>query len=303
MTIPKIKILRGIPASGKSTYAKENTNENTVRINRDDLRAMLGYSFNNFDKNLEAVITVAVDNMIRDLLNRGYNLIIDNLNLKQSYVNNIHNIAEEIGNVIVEEIHFPIMLEEAKLRNISRGTTVPTHVIEDLYNRFKNIKINPSVFYGKVNKKVEYDNSLSDCIICDIDGTVALFDRDKKNPYCRDFENDEDNKPITDILYYMNKGRIEAYDDGYKIIFVSGRSDDHRKVTEEWIDLNITDEYQLHMRKQGDCRKDSIIKQEIYNEHIKGKFNVLFVLDDRNQTVNMWRRNGLTCLQVADGNF
>lgn len=303
MTIPKIKILRGIPASGKSTYAKENTNENTVRINRDDLRAMLGYSFDNYDDNIEKVITKCSNELLTDFITKGYDVILDNLNLKQSYVNEIHRIAEEIGNVIVNEIHFPIELEEAKLRNISRGATVPTHVISELYTKFKNIKINPSVFYGKVNKKVEYDKSLPDCIVCDIDGTVALFDRDKKNPYCRDFENDEDNKPITDMLHYMNKGKIELGDDEYKIIFVSGRSDDHRKVTEEWIDLNITDEYQLHMRKHGDFRKDSIIKREIYNEHIKGKFNVLFVLDDRNQTVNMWRRNGLTCLQVADGNF
>jgi hypothetical protein len=57
------------------------------------------------------------------------------------------------------------------------------------------------------------------------------------------------------------------------------------------------------MRAEGDTRKDSIIKEEIYRAEIENKYNVLFVLDDRNQVVELWRRLGLTCLQVAEGNF
>jgi hypothetical protein len=57
------------------------------------------------------------------------------------------------------------------------------------------------------------------------------------------------------------------------------------------------------MRKEGDVRKDAIVKGEIYEKNINGKYNVLFVLDDRNQMVEMWRGLGLTCLQVADGDF
>jgi hypothetical protein len=57
------------------------------------------------------------------------------------------------------------------------------------------------------------------------------------------------------------------------------------------------------MRKQGDFRRDSIVKKEIYDNDIKGKFDVEFVLDDRQQVVDMWREIGLKCLQVAPGNF
>jgi len=57
------------------------------------------------------------------------------------------------------------------------------------------------------------------------------------------------------------------------------------------------------MRKTGDSRKDSIVKREIFEEHIKGKYRIQFVLDDRNQVVEMWRQLGLTCLQVAEGDF
>ena len=58
----------------------------------------------------------------------------------------------------------------------------------------------------------------------------------------------------------------------------------------------------LVMRKTGDYRKDSIVKREMFEEHIEGKYNVLFVLDDRNQVVDMWRKElGLTCLQCNYG--
>ena len=57
------------------------------------------------------------------------------------------------------------------------------------------------------------------------------------------------------------------------------------------------------MRKNGYNKKDSIVKKEIFDEYIKDKYYVEFILDDRNQVVDMWREMGLTCLQVAEGNF
>ena len=57
------------------------------------------------------------------------------------------------------------------------------------------------------------------------------------------------------------------------------------------------------MRKEGDHRRDSIVKKEIYDTLIKDEFDVEFVLDDRQQVVDMWREIGLKCLQVAEGNF
>jgi hypothetical protein len=57
------------------------------------------------------------------------------------------------------------------------------------------------------------------------------------------------------------------------------------------------------MREAGDSRKDSIVKQELYERHIKPSYDVFVVLDDRNQVVDMWRSLGLVCLQVAPGDF
>jgi hypothetical protein len=60
----------------------------------------------------------------------------------------------------------------------------------------------------------------------------------------------------------------------------------------------------LYVRKKGDMRKDSIIKKELYEAYVKGQFFVQFVLDDRNQVVDLWHLElGLPCLQVNYGDF
>ena len=63
-------------------------------------------------------------------------------------------------------------------------------------------------------------------------------------------------------------------------------------------------DYPLLMRKDGDNRPDQIVKRELYERHVVGLYEVEGVLDDRAKVVRMWRDElGLTCLQVADGNF
>lgn len=91
---------------------------------------------------------------------------------------------------------------------------------------------------------------------------------------------------------------------GYQIIYVSGRPATHRAQTEEWLKANCFDGYTaLLMRPAGDYRPDQIVKRELYEAHIAGKYEVLFTVDDRDQVVKMWRSLGLTCFQVAEGNF
>ncbi len=45
------------------------------------------------------------------------------------------------------------------------------------------------------------------------------------------------------------------------------------------------------------------MKEELYRQHIEGNYNIKFVLDDRQQVVDMWRRFGLTVFQVDGGDF
>lgn len=154
------------------------------------------------------------------------------------------------------------------------------------------------------------------CIICDIDGTVALNDGH------RDFfdwslvGNDKPNERVCELVRELMEWT--------EVIFMSGRMRECYGDTQDWIGRHIAKHQwpgsnggrrtsndwralptanKLFMRADGDRRPDNIVKRELYDEHIDGKYRVRFVLDDRNSVVRMWRAMGLTCLQVADGDF
>lgn len=145
--------------------------------------------------------------------------------------------------------------------------------------------------------------TLTKAIIVDLDGTLCNVDhrlhfvRDKRknwNKFFLELVNDPINVWCHEI--------IKRFSD-YQILLVSGRPEDHRDITEQWLEEKGIEYKSLHMRKTGDFRKDDIVKTEIYNSFIKDNYDVLFTIDDRKQVVDMWRSLGLVCLQCAEGNF
>lgn len=88
--------------------------------------------------------------------------------------------------------------------------------------------------------------------------------------------------------------------DGRTIILVSGREELYRQQTEDWLYNNRIDYDTLYMRQSGDRRKDDVVKKEIYENQIRGKYNILFVLDDRPRVCRMWYQLGLTVLKIGD---
>jgi FMN phosphatase YigB (HAD superfamily) len=85
---------------------------------------------------------------------------------------------------------------------------------------------------------------------------------------------------------------------GKHITIVSARNDKNRAVTEQWL-ANYGIHYDaLYMRKDGDYRRDSVFKQELL-DNIRGEDLIERVYDDRNQVVDMWRANGVDCIQVV----
>ena len=128
-------------------------------------------------------------------------------------------------------------------------------------------------------------------IMVDIDGTLAHMDGRSPYDYSRVSEDLFDDV-IADITRkYKN------------VIVMSGRPEDCREDTENWLRKHAVRFDKLLMRTSGDKREDSIIKWELFKEYVEPKYQILFVLDDRNRVVKMWRNNGLKCLQVAEGDF
>lgn len=142
-----------------------------------------------------------------------------------------------------------------------------------------------------------WDSDLPFAIICDIDGTLA-HNVSGRSPYdWHRVGEDVVDEAIWRILRELSDYTMVG------IILVSGRDAICAPETTRWLEENGVHWDHLHMRPVGDNQKDSIIKERIYREHIEGKYNVLFVLDDRKQVVDMWRSLGLKCLQVQPGDF
>jgi hypothetical protein len=85
------------------------------------------------------------------------------------------------------------------------------------------------------------------------------------------------------------------------VIFTSGRDETARHDTMQWLEEHVgTPDFQLLLRDAGDSRADEIVKQEMLDK-VRLFYNIIMVFDDRQKVVNMWRANGLTCLQVTPG--
>lgn len=89
----------------------------------------------------------------------------------------------------------------------------------------------------------------------------------------------------------------------YPVIYITGRPQSYRLDTDKWLTFNDLPHGMLFMRPDGDHRPDFELKKEIYNMYIKDRIEILGVFEDRQQCVDMWRSLGLTCFQVADGNY
>ena len=146
--------------------------------------------------------------------------------------------------------------------------------------------------------------SLPIAIICDLDGTLCNANNrrhyvtEKPKNWKKFYEEAHKDKPNYPIYYLIN-----AIARDREVIYVSGRPDNYRKLSETWLKEWNCPEGKLLMRKEGDFRPDYEVKKEIYDNEIKDKYEILFCIDDRKQVVDMWRSQGLTCLQCADGEF
>lgn len=276
----KLLVLRGLPASGKSTYANELVGKGWKRVNKDDLRAMIDCG--RWSRENETQIKAIEDMMVNTFLELGFNVVVDNTNY--AWESHFKVIANNHG-AEFEIKDFDTSVHECVRRDALRGDkSVGADVIWNMYRK-----------YVEPTKLVPYKKGLTDAYIFDIDGTLALMKT--RNPY--DYERvgeDSVNEHVANILDALVKC-------GSKIIIVSGREDSCMELTKEWLIENEIHFDDIIMRKTGDKRPDNIVKGEIYEQCIKGKYNVLGVFDDRDKVVEFWRSVGLTCFQVQYGNF
>jgi len=315
----KIIVLRGLPRSGKSTFAIEfiKNNPDYVRVNRDSLRKMLGKPAGSRDEKYEKKIIELETLTIKTLLSSDFNVIVDDINLSEKNISRLKVNFSKIADIEINDSFLSVPFDEIIRRNNNspKDEKVPEKTLTELYEQFvsstglskeerQKVWLQKSIKTVK-REYVPYDKNLPDCLVFDIDGTLALMNG--RQPFnWKKVGEDLPNVPVINILENFFELSDVRYREGNKdllIFIVSARDSVCRKETINWLNTYNILYNDLFMRPEGDSRKDSVIKEEIYHNRFEGKYNVLAVFDDRNQTVEKWRELGLLCLQVADGNF
>jgi predicted kinase len=286
-----LTMTKGLPGSGKSTWAKEQVLKaapgTLIRINKDDLRAML-HAERWHGKNERQVVRTR-DALLHTWLVRGISVIVDDTNFNPVHEKNLRDIAEHYGVQFVIKDFTDVPLRTCIKRDLLRERSVGEKVIQRMYDTYLRPRAAPPV----------YDPSLKDAVLVDIDGTLAKMV--SRGPF--DWDKVGEDEPISAVINLVNT----LDDAGTEIVFLSGRDGSCYEQTRVWLERQVgkwTREAFLYMRAAGDMRRDAVVKEEIYRGKIEPFYNVRFVLDDRDQVVDMWRNNlGLTCLQVAPGDF
>ena len=290
--MPKLLILQGAPASGKSTFARQLAHEDKsyVIVNRDSIRNSRG---DYWIPSQEDYITSIEEFSIKNALGRGYNVIVDATNLNPITINKWKVIADEF-NAEIEFKMFEISFEDAVARDKLRDNSVGEKVIKEFFRKYFPEKLTPFFDDRFILKP---DVAASQVVLCDIDGTIAL--RRCRSPY-------DQSKVLEDAFDPRMNFLLSSLSEKFQIIFLSGRQDTKqcREDTEKWLKDNLRlSEVTLIMRSEGDFRPDDVVKKELYQKYIKDRYNVVCVFDDRDKVVRMWRNLGLLCCQVYYGNF
>jgi T4 RnlA family RNA ligase len=277
----KLIITKGLPASGKTTWAREYIQQypETANLCKDDLRLQLSGT----GKREKRIVKV------RDLLTeyyfeQGYSVIWSDTNLNPVHLQRAKELAEKYqAQVIVQDFTY-VSLAECIKRDLIRPNSVGQEAIEQMYYDY----------LAQPDPAPERDPHLPDCYLVDIDGTLAI--NNTRNPFEWHRVNEDDlNLAVATLVEKLGRDT--------QIIVLSGRSSVCRELTIAWLQQHKIAHQDLFMRSADDNRADDILKSELYYLHVHGKYNVLGVIDDRPKVCRMWRNLGLNVFQVGNPDY
>ena len=211
-----------------------------------------------------------------------------------------HGCASRFAKIAVE-LNVPYRVREfhESLETLleRRDPQVPEAAVRKMYAR--SLKLKPIEVESPIRDPYVADYSLPKAILVDLDGTAAILARGYSPHDPSHYLHDSPNPAVMAAVQH-------AYQSGVKIVFFTGREGTatSREDTIQWLEDNVPfDNWHLCMRPEGDGRNDGIVKQEMFDDVIKDRYNVLYALDDRNRVVSAYRHRGIPVFQVNEGSF
>lgn len=297
----ELVITRGYPASGKSTWAKEKASQpGWARVCRDDLRGMLFDGEGVLDHGLEAKVSIAEDAQVAALLKSGLSVVVDATHLRLKFARAWADLAVKLGVDFQVKDFAAISVDECVERDAQRGAaggrTVGETDIRDMAVKFPYARWEPVAprlrADGEQAAFYTPDLSLPPAYLVDIDGTLAkMVDR---SPF--DWDRVDTDLPVQAVVELVR--HLAATSN--RVVVMSGRDEQCRSITESWLKEHDIPFDQLYMRPIRDTHKDSVVKAELFDKHVRHSYNVRGVIDDRLQVCRMWHSIGLPLFRVGD---
>lgn len=300
---PTVHITTGLPASGKSTFAKSL---GLMRFNLDDLRLAYGMNLDHRDlwtREREEVTKEAMIEGAIAAVDRGMDIVLDNTFLTPKTPKSIR---ERMAGKATFKVHsfLDVPIETCIERDARREgfASVGESVIRKLAKNSSGARKNgwvldddwmnlwPDIHPAQMNSKNPFT------YVCDLDGTLAKHVA--RGPFeLHKLGTDELNYPLANLLHahYMNGGAV---------VLLSGRDEgEARDLTIKWLNANRVNYNALFMRPAGDVRPDYLVKYELFKKFVEPDFYVELCFDDRDQCVALWRQLKLATHQVNYGKF
>lgn len=299
MNKKKLILTRGIQGSGKSTWARqwvEEDPENRVRINNDDIRNMLGPYW---ITDREPLVSDIKLRMAEEAMNRGYDIVVDNMNLNPKEVKYWKNVVgTQNGDpdgyeYEIEFKDFFIPLEECIRRDAARPNPIGEKVIRETWKRYKHF-IQTTEVEKHVDSMRKYTGKPK-CIVIDMDSTMCF--NVTRRPWYGDgaaegMLNDIPNTGVAEIVRELAKT--------YPIIVATGRDTSQADVTKEWLAKQGIEADEYFFRTPRDYRKGVEVKKEQITDILE-EYDVVAIFEDCEPIVQMYREMGLTVLQPNKG--
>lgn len=303
----ELVLTRGLPASGKTTFARAWVAEavepeRRVRVNRDDLRQNLFGVYWGLTFEQEQAVTLAQHGAIKALLRKGVSVVVDDTNLRLKNARALADVGAQHGADlrVIDFTHVPVETCVARDRDRrERGErAVGEEPIRKMHARYLAAgpldPVTPSERPQEPASRYVPDPALPGAWLVDVDGTLARMISRGPFEWGRVGE-DEPVAAVVELVWALTRE--------FEVVLLSGRDAVCRPETERWLAAHNVPYHELLMRPEGDNRPDATIKEEIFWRDVAPRWNVVGVLDDRDRVVAMWRRLGLVCAQVAPGDF
>ena len=319
--------IRGLPASGKTTKRKkllaDPSLQPIVAVNKDEIREAMGIEPGNFEREKE--VLAEETRRIMEALNQGVNLIVDNVHNSEKYVTRYKQLAAQYD-YKYELIDLYVPVEECIRRDALRTGRehVGEAVILRMYNQFYNKGEKKRASKPAVEKQerpepkprppMEQNPNLPKALIVDLDGTLALA-KDRGWYEYQKCEADEVVEPIRLIAHGLLKAGVVEH-----VLFLTGRENSGYDAAKRWLkdkahfdfrktSISIDDHtgepiespmFHLLMKQIGDHRPDVETKRELFDNHVRDKYYVVAVFEDRPRVIRMWNDLGLFVLAVGE---